>query len=113
MSGPRTAVFMVSGIGTDAEAAGAVRAAARAKQRDRALMTKPSVVGGPHSVEIECGHGCVPPKNRKLAISEQTFTGGEEVWWVTTLIIVLLGLATAGGTAMIVSVRLAYGGPNC
>jgi hypothetical protein len=32
---------------------------------------------------------------------------------VSTLIIVLLGLATAGGTAMIISVKLAYGGPNC
>jgi hypothetical protein len=32
---------------------------------------------------------------------------------VSTLIIVLLGLATAGGTAMIISVELAYGGPNC
>jgi hypothetical protein len=32
---------------------------------------------------------------------------------VNTLIIVLLGLATASGTAMIISVKLAYGGPNC
>jgi hypothetical protein len=104
---------MVSGIGTDAEAAGAVRAAARAKQRDRTLMTKRPLSVGHTLSKSMCGHGCVPPKNRKLAISEQTFTGGEEVWWATTLIIVLLGLATAGGTAMIVSVRLAYGGPNC
>jgi hypothetical protein len=57
-SGPWPTVLVVSGIGTDAEATRAVRAAAGARQRDRTLRNYASVVGAPHSVGIEA-----PPRS--------------------------------------------------
>ncbi len=48
---------------------------------------------------------CGPPNSRKMAISEQHLLWGGILVKITTLIIVLLSVAAASGTAMIVSVK--------
>jgi hypothetical protein len=76
------------------------------------------VVGAPQTAEIETPRDGAPPKSREAAFSGQHSPVGGSIVKITTLIIVLLGLATASGGAMIVSVKkepvlLACGGPNC
>jgi hypothetical protein len=115
ITGARSAVLVVSGVGADAEAAGAVCPAAGKVQRDRTLRMEPSVVGAPRIAEIETlVRRCAPKKPGNGDFWTASFTGGK----ITMLIIVLLGLATASGAAMIVSVKeepvlLACGGANC
>jgi hypothetical protein len=59
-----------------------------------------------------------PLKAGKRRFLDNIHRWGGNIVKITTLIIVLLGLATASGAAMIVSVKkepvlLACGGPNC
>jgi hypothetical protein len=115
----RAAVFVVPGVGTDAETSGAVRSAASKGRRDRRLRMEPSVVGAPQTAEIETPPpGCAPKKSGNRVFLTNIHRWGGSIVKITTLIIVLLGLATASGAAMIVSVKkepvlLACGGPNC
>jgi hypothetical protein len=73
-AGARPTVLVVSGIGTNAEAARAVHAAAGAGDRYRTLKSLP--LRHTVSKSKHCRDG-VPPKSRKPAISERPFTGGE------------------------------------
>jgi hypothetical protein len=71
------AFSVVPRIGAHAKAAWAVRAAARARRRDRTLKTKSSVVGAPHRIENDGPPRPCAPKKPETGYSEQTFTGGE------------------------------------
>jgi hypothetical protein len=60
----------------------------------------------------------MPPNSQKTAVSEQQLLLGGVLVKITTLIIVLLGLATASGAAMVGSIKkepvlLACAIPEC